>query len=344
MTHSKNKFQDTIKLKKQPPYVLTVLLTLCLFVLLIPKLSAETQVSIRASETLATIGQHIGLKIIVKTTSEIDNIKLKVEKKEFEILDQKYTEKRKQQDYTVFEKDIQLAFFKTGDFNIGPFDIALIKGEKIIETRETNSIPVTVKTVLEEEDKDIKALKGLVDIKGDPFYILKYVILALVIIGIIIYIISRIKRNKNARVEIEPELSPLEELETRINELSAQKLYQQGKAKLLFIQLTLILKNFLHRNYSFNAEDFTTFETNFQLKRRERDTLVLNHMQFLFNTADLVKFAKFMPDTAVLEEIWKKCGELILFYKERIRVQELEKAQAQARTQAKAETGKEKTT
>lgn len=297
-------------------------LTVCFIAvcLLLPVISgaAETQVSISLSENLVTIGDRIRLTIIVKTTADVDKITLKTATKEFEALEQQDTRKRRQQDYTVFEKVISIAFFKTGDFNVGPFEIDLKKNDEVLETRETNSVPVTVKTVLTEEDKDIKALKDPIEMKGDPFYILKYVItailLVIVVILLVMWIRKRMRREPTAR---EPLLSPAAELEKRVKELVETGLFQKGKTKLFFLELTQVLKHFLHRCYQFNAEDFTTYETMARMKQLEDETLLLNGLEFSFSTADLVKFAKFVPEASVLEEVLTKITAMTAVYRER---------------------------
>jgi hypothetical protein len=285
-----------------------------------PTQAAETQVSISASNNLAFVGDKINLKIIVKTTHEnVKEIKVQTEKRDFDILDQQPTEKRQQTDYMVFEKTLIIAFFTTGDYEIGPFIVELIKEDKILESKKTNSIPVTVKSVLREEDKDIKSLKGLMDIKGDPWYLLKYVIAALAVLGLIIFLFLRIrKRRKAAPPPPKPQMSPLEELEFRLRELAEKKLMETGKLKLHFIELTQVIKYFLHRNYGFNAGDFTTEETLYYLKRDETDGLIPDNMRFVFNTADLVKFAKFIPDPPVFAEVNGKIQEMVARYKLRI--------------------------
>ena len=304
------------------------LFTSLIFLTITVTLAAETQVSISVSDNLATIGDRIRFKIIVKTTTEVDKITEKTAQKDFEVLEQKPFQKRKQQDYMVFEKEIEIAFFKTGDFNVGPFEIDLKKNDEVIETRETNSVPITIKSLLKEEDKDIKPLKNLIEIKGDPFYILKYVIIAIVLIGTVILVILWIKkkkRNKKAGMVEKPPLAPLDELELRIKELSERELFEKGKIKLFFLELTKILKHFLDRTYQFNAEDFTTYETLYELKKREEEALILNNMEFLFNTADLVKFAKFIPDADVLGEVLKKIEGTIDLYRQRLSALEHEK-------------------
>jgi hypothetical protein len=279
--------------------------------------AAETQVSISVSDNLATIGDRIHLKIIVKTNADVDKITLKAAQKDFEVLDQGPTQKRTQEDYTVFEKDIQVAFFKVGEFNVGPFEIDLKKGEAVIETRETNSVPVTVKTVLNEEDKDIKPLKSLIEIKGNPFYIFKYVLIGVAIIVAVVVFIFWLRRRRRIPVKEVPHLSPIEELEAMIKELYKKELFEKGKVKQFFTELTQVLKNFLHRTYGINAEDFTTYETLYELMRTEKESAPVNSMGFLFNTSDLVKFAKFEPDTRVMTEISGKLEDTISIYKAR---------------------------
>lgn len=305
------------------PLTPAALLLVFLFLMLgtsAPTGAAETQVSISASNNLAFVGDKINLKIIVKTTHEnVQEIKVQTETRDFDILDQQPTEKRRQTDYMVFEKTLIIAFFNTGDYEIGPFDVQLIKADEIIESKKTNSIPVTVKSVLKEEDKDIKPLKGLIDIKGDPWYLLKYVFAALAVLGLVIFLILWIrKRRKAVPPPPKPLMAPLEELEFRLKELAEKKLIETGKLKLHFIELTRIIKYFLHRNYGFNAEDFTTEETLYYLKRDETDDLILDNMRFVFNTADLVKFARFIPDPPVFAEINGKILEMTTRYQLRI--------------------------
>jgi hypothetical protein len=285
-----------------------------------PADTAETQVSISVSNNLVFIGDKIDLKIIVKTTQgNVREIKLQAGKRDFDILDRQPTEKRRQTDYIVFETRLIIAFFNTGDFEIGPFDLQLIKEDGSFETKKTNSIPVTVKSVLKEEDKDIKPLKGLIDIKGNPWYLLKYVAAALVLLGLIIFFILRIrKRRKAVPLPPKPLMSPLEELEFHLKQLAEKKLIETGKLKLHFTELTRVIKYFLHRQYGFNAEDFTTEETLYYLKKDETEVLIPDNLRFVLNTADLVKFAKFVPDPPIFAEINGKIREMITRYKLRI--------------------------
>jgi len=300
----------------------TLLLVLCA-VLWSGLLRAETQVSISASDNLATIGDRINVKLLVKTTQDVDKLNFVPEEMLFETVGETPTTMTRQSEYVVFEKNVQVAFFKTGDYNIGPFKVELYKGDQVIETKRTNAVPVSIKTVLTDEDKDVKPLKDPVDIKGNPFYILKYVILAVVLLLLIWFVFWYIRKRRNAGPPVQaPLLSPLQELETRIRDLDAQNLLEKGKLKLHFIELTRILKHFLFRTYHFHAEDFTTYETMNTLNLKEADGVIQDNLRFLFDTADLVKFAKFEPDNSVFSEVTGKIHGIVSVYRERAAVLE----------------------
>lgn len=291
---------------------------LALFTLLASPAFAETQVSISVSENLLSVGDRVTVKIIVKTTEDIDQISVTEDEGQYEIMEERPPQKREQSDYSVFEKEVILSFFKLGDFDIGPFTVSLFKGEKQVDSKKTNSVPVTVKTVLEEQDKDIKELKSPIDIKGDPFYVLKYVVLALAVGILVGLLIAWWQRQKTETPAPQITLTPLEELEKRIKDLWDLRLFDKGKVKMHFIELTRIAKHFLFRNYGFQAEDFTTYETMNSLQGKEKEPVLLDSFRFIFNTADLVKFAKFIPDAPVLEEVRDKVNGILVKYKLRL--------------------------
>ncbi len=322
-------------------------------------LTADSQVSISSSATLATIGDRINLKVIVKTSDAIEKIAVKPSPQQpgagtdtsgndenkallpYEIVGQKELKIRKEKDYTVFEKELTVAFFNIGEYDIGPFTVELLSNNEVIETKETNTIPITVQTVLVEEDKDIKPLKEPIALKGNPFYILKYVILALVLVSLVILGVFLYKRRAKKVEPEQPLLPPLEEMELSLNKLWEQNLFGKGKIKPFFIQLTKIVKRFLERQYSFNAEDSTTYETFYFLKRKEKDAVILDSLEVILQIADLVKFAKFIPGADSPSEIRRRIDDMAQVYKRRLMLAEQKQQMAQA---AKSNQAQETTT
>ena len=280
------------------------LLHLLLCLLFILPLSAETQVSISSSTNLANLGDWVNLKVIVKTTEQFDEINVVMEKQHFELITQQPMRRQEQADFVVYEKDLTVAFFKTGDFTIGPLMVEMKRGNRVVEEKTTNSLSVTIESILTKEDKDIKPLKDLVAVKGNPFYLLKWLFFLLaagLIVFLVIWWIHKL-RNKPAQT-VEQVLSPLQELDNNLQELLNLKLFEKGKTMEFFIRLIRVIKLFFQRNFNFNAEDFTTYETLYTLRRYEADQSILDHMDIIFNAADLVKFAKYPADKKIYYDV-----------------------------------------
>jgi hypothetical protein len=281
----------------------TVILILSL-VLTGSGLFPESQVSLSTSDSLATIGDRITLKIIVKTSPEIEKIALKIPDKNFESISKRQFPGRKTSEYSVFEIHEVISFFSIGNHTVGPFTVQMISDNRIVEEKQTNSLDIKITSVLEKSDQDIKDLKNLISMRGNPFYVLKYVFvllgLALLIILVILYI-----RKKKRQEQSKPQriLSPLEELEEAIDKLHKKNWLKKKRFKVFFITLTDIFKNYLHREFGFNAEDLTTEETMWFVERKEPDTGIRKSLEYLFRQSDLVKFAKFQPGSSDLDTV-----------------------------------------
>jgi len=289
-----------------------ILAVLTLSILCTPLLRSETQVLISASKNLAFVGDVISLKIVVKTDRQADGIRAKIAASEFDVVSQADLPLQHHDNESVFEQDVEIAYFRTGDFEIGPFTIEVVSGEEVLETKETNSIPIKIKSVLTEEDKDIVDLKGPIEVKGNPLYVLKYVMGFVALLLLAIFLVVYFKRRKRpAQEKAQPLLSPIGELEARVKELMAMRLPEKGMLKEFFLRLTEIYKRFLNRQYGFNAEDLTTYETLLHLDSNETERAIVDGVGYVLNTADLVKFAKFIPGERVMGDVHAKISTLV---------------------------------
>ncbi|MCK5221974.1 MAG: hypothetical protein KAR14_10370, partial [Candidatus Aminicenantes bacterium] len=240
-----------------------------------PGIHSETQVTVSVSSTTATIGERITLKFIVRTSSQSDSIKISQGKPEFEFIEEAELSLSKEEGLRTFEKNFKISFFKTGEFNVGPFNIGLMNDGSVIENLVSNTIPVNIKSVLNEEDNDIKPLKDLSEIEGNPFYLLKYFLIALFIAIVIFLVLYFIKRRKKGKVKaVIPLLPPEEEFRNRIESLWRSDFLKTGKTKKFFLTLSESYKLFMTRLYRFNAEDLTTYEIIRNLRDYEEDKKV----------------------------------------------------------------------
>lgn len=267
-------------------------------------LTADTQVSVSVSSTSATVGERINLKFIIRTPEKTDSIRISGSSPEFEILEEPGLIRSTAGEITTLEQNRIIAFFKTGNFQVGPFQVQLIRDGEVTGTADTNVIPVTVRSVLEETDRDIRPLRDLREIRGNPFYVLKYLLLLILLLLAAAGLIRLVKmRRRRTGPPPPPPVPPDEELITRIGSLWRTGLLASGKVKPFFKALTEIYKTFMTRFYGFNAEDLTSYEISNQLSAGETDSGMRERFGRIFLISDLAKFARYTPPEEEVEEI-----------------------------------------
>ncbi len=186
---------------------------------------------------------------------------------------------------------------------------------------------------LTENDRDIKPLKDLLALRGDPRHLLMPAagVMLLLLLGIAGWLL--LKKMKTGKLPVSAPLPPPEiELEMRLRELRGKNLPQRGEFRQFFISLSEMIKHFIERAYEFNAADLTTAETVERLKSGERDGEIVSQLETVFRQADLVKFARQVPEKEATDAIFQRIAVLIAKHKKR---RELALAEAHA-----AETGR----
>ncbi len=292
-------------------------------------LVSTTQISVSVSTTSATIGERITLKFIVKTLKKIDSLRIEYKNQKFEIIKRYDLQLVSNDNLMTYKKNFEIAFFKTGNFIVGPFSVKLFNEKSMVEKMETNSIPVTIRSVLEEGDKDIKPLKDLFEIKGNPLFILKYIIAIIFIVAAFILIRLYLKKRKDSNIQSgKIILPPEEEFKKNINTLWNSNLLKSGKTKFFFLSLTEYYKLFMSRLYGFNAEDLTTYEIVSNLKNHETDKTILKNFDQVFLISDLTKFAKYIPSISDMDEIRTYLYKIIEIVGDRRRKREEEEKNA----------------
>lgn len=80
----------------------------------------------------------------------------------------------------------------------------------------------------------------------------------------------------------------------KIEEIKANKAWQREEPKLYYTELTDVIRVYIKERFGFNAMEMTSSEIIERLLE-EKDKESINDLKVLFETADLVKFAKFAP-------------------------------------------------
>lgn len=180
---------------------------------------------------------------------------------------------------------------------INPFEIE-VDGERY----KTKPISLKVETFPDIDKAKEDEYFGLKDIQTPPFIWGDWIelLLALLLVApfilLFIYIVIRLMDNKPIirRIKLKPTVPPHEEAMQELEQIKSEKSWQTEGPKAYYTALTDVLRGYLKKRFNFNAQEMTSEEIIVQLASIE-DKEEINRLKELFNTADLVKFAKFKP-------------------------------------------------
>jgi hypothetical protein len=160
---------------------------------------------------------------------------------------------------------------------------------------KVSTLPVN--TDAPNEFFDIKEVWKPNFVWADYYPIIWTVLLLLILIAAIIYIVKRLKSSKSLIPfkKMEPPLPPHDEAVRRLDVIRQQKLWQQGKNKEYYTQITDTLRCYILRRYGVNAQEMTSNEILEALKHEDETRSACETLRQILMPADLVKFAKFRP-------------------------------------------------
>lgn len=121
-------------------------------------------------------------------------------------------------------------------------------------------------------------------------------LLAIPLLILVIFFIIRYNDNKPIirTIKIEPQLPPHLQAMKEIERIKAEKSWQKGRSKEYYTELTDTIRNYIKGRFGFNAMEMTSSEIVERLQEIEK-TESIDDIRLLFQTADLVKFAKLDP-------------------------------------------------
>jgi hypothetical protein len=193
-------------------------------------------------------------------------------------------------------QELLIAAFDTGLLMVPPQGFVIHMNESS-DTLKT--LPVYFEIVslpLDSTIRDIKAnYKAPISFLEIYPYLLAAVVAGLFVWLLVYYIQKRRRKEQLAYDKVPselPEVIALRELE----KLKMEKAWLQRSVKLYYIRLTEILRIYLERRYNVMALEQTTGEILYSLKKSECTSADLDLLGGILNLADLVKFAKVVPD------------------------------------------------
>jgi hypothetical protein len=124
-----------------------------------------------------------------------------------------------------------------------------------------------------------------------PIFWMSVLMLVLCITGFYLYL--RLKNNKPiiTRIKIVKKIPPHQKALTAIEKLKVEKMTTSTDQKTYYTELTDTLRKYIEERFGFNAMEMTTTEIIYHLQQNG-DRKMMDELKGLFETADLVKFAK----------------------------------------------------
>jgi hypothetical protein len=170
-----------------------------------------------------------------------------------------------------------------------------------VDGKQYKSKSLALKVVTVEVDTIHKdKFFGLKDVVDNPFswsdwsIIFWLSVFAVILLSISYYLYTRYRDNKPIirHIKIINKLLPHQRAMKEIEQIKAEKIWASDNSKEYYTKLTDTLRKYIEERYGFNAMEMTSAEIIANLKKLN-DEKAINELRELFQTADLVKFAKY---------------------------------------------------
>lgn len=138
---------------------------------------------------------------------------------------------------------------------------------------------------------------------------------------LIIYIVRRLRKKTNIEEEeIKPQIPAIVTAREKMAQLKESNLWQSGKYKDYYTDLTGIAREYLEGQFNIDAIEMTSDEILDEVRKIQLDNLIFSKLQNTLIASDLVKFAKAIPSPAENENAFKDINSFIeesfVFYQE----------------------------
>lgn len=282
-----------------------------------PAGAEEISAEVSLDRSVITVGDPVLYRFIIRynPSLKVTHPKLEQGLKEFEIRDYKTIPARQEGGMRVEETQYLLTLFKVGIYKIPSVEVHYLDPEA--KSLNTSPLKLEVREVITEDIKDIRDIKGPLDISWNwrPLARAVAILIALLVAGWAIYrLVRRWRMGRRNLLSDEPEviLSPEEEALAAL-----ENLREAGweDIKLFYSELSDILRRYVGRRYQFQAMEQTSEELEEHLKYKDIAEKPFEIVKNVLISSDLVKFARYIPAESSCEEIFPMMAKLIEYTK-----------------------------
>lgn len=201
--------------------------------------------------------------------------------------------------YTL-RQNVLITSFDSGTYVIPPIQFKYhLKGDTVSYFSETQPLGIDVQNMKVDQKEDIKPIKppllAPVSFRELLPWILGGLLLAAAIAFLFYYIRQRKRRQPVFQFRAKPKLPPHEVALDAFERLRNKKLWQAGRIKDYYTELTDIVRIYIEERYLVRALEMTTDEISDGLRKADAPKEAGNKLRQTLVLADLVKFAKEKP-------------------------------------------------
>ncbi len=196
------------------------------------------------------------------------------------------------------KQDFTITAFDTGYYLIPPVNINYSVPGENEEESVVSSEPflLNVFSIPVDLSQPIKPIKKPLGVPITFIELLPWLLLVLVIVGIVVFMLTRKKKVKPINIfKPKPKQPPYEKAFEALEQLKKDKLWQQGFIKEYYSKLSGIVREYIEERWEVPAIESTTYETLILMDKKLHHADSLRILRELLDLSDLVKFAKAKP-------------------------------------------------
>ena len=215
-------------------------------------------------------------------------------------------------------KSYRLAAFEEGIHNVVPQ--VMYADKNIVDTlygSDTLSLLVTTFQIdsTSHAPFDIKPQKNLPFKFGEISGYVKWAVIVLIILLLLLYALKRILAHFGKNItdifKPAPPLPPHVEAQMALEKLRQQRLWQEGEHKLYYSTLTDIIRAYIAGRYGVGAMEMTSDEIIDAMRGVELPQKSAMDLSDILREADLVKFAKAVPEADENEAAFRAAWDFV---------------------------------
>lgn len=292
---------------KRIVFILTVLLY-CTFAL-----AQEPKISAHTDSAQYKIGQWVLLHVDAQLPPGVDSL-VPVPRDSvgpFEVLAIEPTQPTDGRQQWMF----RLTLFDTGNVFIPPIAFAYrSRTDTVLRVAYSNPLPLSIVGIPIDVKGDIKDIKPPLDApwKFEDFLPYLVALAVLLLAGLAYYYYRKKKKEREAAfLPPKPTIPPGQAALGALRILEDKHLWQQGKVKEYYSEVTEIVRRFFEDQFGLLALESTSDEILHQLHRVPEAAPLQPQCRSFLTTADLVKFAKYQPAPEEHERELRSAYEIV---------------------------------